>query len=89
MLQTSVTPEMRGRVMGIYGVVGRGGPALGALVMGALSEIFGLPLTVGAGAVLCLLLWAWATTRQGRMAEELERDPEEAPSESERRHALD
>jgi predicted MFS family arabinose efflux permease len=89
MLQTSVMPEMRGRVMGIYGVVGRGGPALGALVMGALSEIFGLPLTVGAGAVLCLLLWAWATTRQGRMAEKLERDPEEAPSESERRHALD
>lgn len=89
MLQTSVAPEMRGRVMGIYGVVGRGGPALGALVMGWLSEFFGLPLTVGAGAVLCLLLWAWATTCQRRMAAELERDPEESPSEAERRRALD
>lgn len=89
MLQTSVVPEMRGRIMGIYGVVGRGGPALGALAMGWLSEFFGLPLTVGAGAALCLLLWAWATTRQSRMAAELERDPVESPSQAERRRALD
>lgn len=89
MLQTAVAPEMRGRVMGIYGVVGRGGPAAGALMMGWLSEFFGLPWTVGAGAVLCLVLWAWATTRQGRMATELERDPEDAPSEAARRLATD
>lgn len=89
MLQTAVAPEMRGRVMGIYGVVGRGGPAVGALVMGWLSEIFGLPLPVAGGAVLCLILWFWATTRQSRMAAELERDPEQSPSEAERRRALD
>jgi MFS family permease len=89
MLQTSVVPEMRGRVMGIYGVVGRGGPALGALVMGWLSEFFGLPMTVGAGAVLCLLLWAWATTRQGQMAAELEKEIEQSPSEAVRRRTLD
>ncbi|MFM2130755.1 MAG: hypothetical protein RL477_2301 [Pseudomonadota bacterium] len=89
MLQTSVVPEMRGRVMGIYGVVGRGGPALGALIMGWLSEFFGLPWTVGAGAVLCLVLWAWATTRQSQYVAELEREPEESPSEAARRRGLE
>lgn len=89
LLQTAIVPEMRGRVMGIYGVVGRGGPALGALVMGALSEIFGLPWTVGAGAALCLLLWAWAATRQSRMAVELEREIEQSPSQAERARSFD
>jgi predicted MFS family arabinose efflux permease len=80
LLQTSCEPEMRGRVMGIYGVVARGGPALGALVMGWLSEFFGLLVPVFGGAVLCLILWGWARTWSGRMSAELERDPETPPS---------
>jgi len=80
LLQTSVQADMRGRVMGIYGVVARGGPALGALIMGWLSEIFGLPAPVAAGAVLCMILWLWARTRQGPMAAELEREQGLAPS---------
>lgn len=86
MMQTSAEPEMRGRIMGIYGMMARGGPAAGALVMGSLSEYFGLSAPVAGGAVLCLLLWLWARTRQKSMSAELERDPEESPSMAERRH---
>ncbi len=78
LLQTSVEPAMRGRIMGIYGVVARGGPAAGALIMGGLSEYFGLPAPVAGGAVLCLVLWLWARTRQSAMAAELEHDPDPA-----------
>lgn len=78
LIQASVIPAMRGRVMGLYGVVARGGPALGALVMGTLSEYFGLPTPVAGGAVLCLVLWLWARMRQRVMAAELERDTEES-----------
>jgi MFS family permease len=89
LLQTSVQADMRGRVMGIYGVVARGGPALGALIMGWLSEIFGLPTPVAVGAVLCMVLWLWARTRQGPMAAELERDRGDAPSVAARRLSSD
>jgi MFS family permease len=89
LLQASVQADMRGRVMGIYGVVARGGPALGALIMGWLSEIFGLPAPVAAGAVLCMVLWLWARARQGPMAAELERDRGDAPSVAARRASAD
>jgi MFS family permease len=85
LLQTSVVPEMRGRVMGLYGVVARGGPAVGALIMGWLSEFLGLPAPVAGGAVLCLILWAWARTRERPMSAMLERDIEESPSVARRR----
>jgi MFS family permease len=74
LIQTSIVAEMRGRVMSLYGMVARGTPAIGALMMGGLSEYFGLPAPVLGGAVLCLLLWAWVRTRQVRLAAELERE---------------
>ncbi len=86
LLQTSAEPEMRGRIMGIYGMVARGGPAVGALVMGGLSEYFGLSEPVAGGAVLCIVLWLWARSRQKSISVELERDPEESASVAERRN---
>jgi MFS family permease len=60
-LQTAVEERMRGRVLSLFGLIFRGGPALGALVMGVASEVFGLqaPLTVGAllGLLAAALLW--------------------------------
>jgi predicted MFS family arabinose efflux permease len=60
-LQTAVDEHMRGRVLSLFGLIFRGGPALGALAMGAASEALGLqaPLTAGAliGLVAALLLW--------------------------------
>lgn len=59
LIQLAVDDRMRGRVLGIYGLIFRGGPALGALIMGLLSERYGLhgPLLCSAFLVLCLSLW--------------------------------
>jgi predicted MFS family arabinose efflux permease len=61
MLQTAVEEGMRGRVLSLFGLIFRGGPALGALVMGVASEAFGLqaPLTVGAllGFLAAAVVW--------------------------------
>jgi predicted MFS family arabinose efflux permease len=73
LVQSAVETGMRGRIMAIYGMIFRGGPALGALVMGSLSAGFGLRLPVAAGAVCCGFVWLWAWLRQGRIAAELER----------------
>jgi len=42
---------MRGRVMALYGMIFRAGPALGALLIGSLSERFGLRLPLAIGAL--------------------------------------
>ncbi len=61
LMQTAVEDEMRGRVLSLFGLIFRGGPALGALVMGAASEFVGLQVPLAAGALLgigaCGLLW--------------------------------
>ena len=72
LVQTTVATEFRGRVMAAYGIVARGGPALGALVMGGISEFLGLSAPVGGGAVLCLFLWAWVVFRKRHIKEALE-----------------
>jgi predicted MFS family arabinose efflux permease len=54
-LQTAVEEDMRGRVLSLFGLIFRGGPALGALAMGAASEILGLQAPLAAGALLGLL----------------------------------
>jgi predicted MFS family arabinose efflux permease len=75
LLQTVVATEFRGRVMASYGIVARGGPALGALVMGGISEYLGLLAPVAGGAVLCLILWAWMVFRKRHIKEALEGSP--------------
>ncbi|WP_114967161.1 MFS transporter [Alkalilacustris brevis] len=59
MIHLSVEHGLRGRVLGMYGILHRGGPALGALVMGALADLFGLhiPVLLGAGLVLAMAIW--------------------------------
>jgi predicted MFS family arabinose efflux permease len=60
-LQTAVDEDMRGRALRLFGLIFRGGPALGALVIGAASELLGLQAPLAAGALLGLiaagLLW--------------------------------
>ncbi|MBV8494815.1 MAG: MFS transporter, partial [Alphaproteobacteria bacterium] len=51
LIQASVEPQMRGRVMALYGMIFRAGPALGALLIGSLSERFGLRLPLAIGAL--------------------------------------
>ena len=73
MVQSVAEEHMRGRVLALYGVTWIGFAAVGSLVMGALSEWFGLRLPIGAGGVVCLLVWVWASKVQKRVAGELDR----------------
>jgi predicted MFS family arabinose efflux permease len=60
-IQMAVEETMRGRVLSLFGLVFRSAPALGALAMGAASELVGLPLPVGLGSLVgiaaCALIW--------------------------------
>ncbi len=61
LLQTSVEEDIRGRVLSLFGLIFRSGPAFGALLMGVASEVAGLrwPLAIGAvlGAMAFLMVW--------------------------------
>ena len=72
LVQHAAAPHMRGRIMATYGMIFRGGPAVGALVMGTLSSHIGLQLAVGSGAVLCALSWLWTRRLRKSMAQALE-----------------
>lgn len=69
----SVEDSVRGRVLSLYGVIFRGGPAIGSLIMGALSAPFGLRWPLAVGGLLCLLATAWLWPRRRRMIVLLER----------------
>jgi predicted MFS family arabinose efflux permease len=66
LVQTSVSDEMRGRVMGIWAVVFGGLMPLGGLESGVLAQAMGVPWTVALGALVCggagVLMW-WALRR--------------------------
>jgi len=72
--QMIVADDVRGRVLGIWGLSVRGSPALGALVMGAASDIWGMrpPLVVGVMVTLCFV--AWFAVKFDRLRHALEDD---------------
>lgn len=79
MIQANVAPEMRGRVLSFNGLILRGGPALGALIMGWAGDHVGLgpPLVVGAivcGGVFLVMLW-----REPRLGMESKSEPPREP----------
>jgi predicted MFS family arabinose efflux permease len=72
LLQLAVDQAMRGRVLSLYGLIFRGGPAVGALAMGAVSESTGLRWPLAAGSGLVILAVVWAAQQRKRLAAELE-----------------
>ena len=79
LLQAAVDIRMRGRIMALYGMIFRAGPAVGAVLMGSLSERFGLRWPLAVGALISCGFWARTRLKQRRMAETLEADPSVAP----------
>jgi predicted MFS family arabinose efflux permease len=61
LLQTSVSDEMRGRVMGIWTLVFGGTTPIGALEAGTVSHYLGVRWAVTIGAIICaaaaLVVW--------------------------------
>lgn len=72
LLQLSVAGSMRGRVLSLYGLIFRGGPALGALIMGTASDGVGLRWPLAVGGMLALAAWFLTWTRRRRMEAALE-----------------
>jgi MFS family permease len=76
LVQLASDRSMRGRVMGLYGLIFRGGPAIGALGAGLVSVRLGLRWPVVIGAVLVLAAWLWAYLRRDRIAAALQNKSE-------------
>jgi MFS family permease len=79
LVQLASDRRMRGRVMGLYGLIFRGGPAIGALSAGAISVQLGLRWPVVIGAAMVIAAWLWAYIRRERIAAAL-RSPEPPPA---------
>ena len=65
MVQTTVRGDMRGRVLGIWGMSIRAGPAFGALALGSLTNILSFPAIFVLTAAICGL-WGARTFRHRR-----------------------
>jgi len=66
LIQLAADRSMRGRVMGLYGLIFRGAPAVGALAAGLASAKFGLrwPVLFGALLVVAVTLWTFRNRAQ-------------------------
>jgi MFS family permease len=73
LVQSGVDGNLRGRVISVYGMIFRAGPATGALVMGTSSENFGWEWPVASGGVLCIATWIWARGKLAAIRQSLER----------------
>jgi predicted MFS family arabinose efflux permease len=80
LVQLSVPSAMRGRVLSIYGLIFRGCPALGALLMGSAAERLGFRAPVLVGSVLAGLACLAFLVKRDRVARLLERDEPEGPN---------
>ncbi len=74
LVQSSVSDDMRGRVMSLYIMIFRGAPAFGSLLIGIASSHFGLRITFAVAACMSLITGLIAFPRRRRLAAELEKD---------------
>src|SRR5204862_4960992 len=75
LIQAAVDARMSGRVMALYGMIFRAGPAVGAVLMGTLSEYLGLRLALALGAIVSGGFWLVTRFQHERMAAGLESPP--------------
>src|SRR5437763_440444 len=78
LIQAAVDARMSGRVMALYGMIFRAGPAVGAVLMGTLSEYLGLRLALALGAIVSGSFWLATRSRHKCMAAGLEYSPMDA-----------
>jgi predicted MFS family arabinose efflux permease len=71
LIQNSVADAMRGRVLALYGMLWRGGGAVGALIIGTIADRVGLRPTFAASATLFCLICAWVALYRERVASTL------------------
>ena len=76
LMQNAVDGAMRGRVMSLYGMVYRGGPALGAFAMGSAAEFIGFQSALACGAIIGAGALVWVFRQRKIMVSALEGDPD-------------
>ena len=61
-VQSTIRGDLRGRVMSLWGLLNRSGPALGALLIGALSGLWGFsgPILAGVGVSALVALFVFS-----------------------------
>jgi MFS family permease len=74
LVQSAVEDNFRGRVMGVYTLIYRGTPAIGALVLGAAAEVAGLRWTFAVAAIAGIAIWLATQSRRRSMRGALERE---------------
>lgn len=74
LVQLSVPDAMRGRVLSLFGMFFRGGPALGALLMGWAADAIGLHWPVMTGALIGLAAYGIAWLRRDRLRAALDQE---------------
>jgi len=72
LVQLRVAGAMRGRISGLFGLIFRGGPALGALLIGYASTFFGLGPPQFVGGIIAIAVWLWAHLRRRQIAAAIE-----------------
>ncbi len=66
-VQGSVRGDLRGRVMSLWGLLNRSGPAVGALLIGGLAEFWGFPLPLLVGVAVSAVVAIFVFTRRDAM----------------------
>ena len=76
LMQHSVDGAIRGRVLSLYGMLHRGVPALGALLMGIMGDLIGLqPTLIGGALIFCIPVLIWVLSRWRQIRPALEGTP--------------
>ena len=74
LIQAGVDPELRGRVVSVYGMMAQDLPGIGTMIMGGIAEHLGLRLPIAIGAALCLVLWYWAQRQRSWLVPAVENE---------------
>jgi len=77
LVQNRIHGAVRGRVMSVWGMILRGGPASGAWLVGSLAGFSDLQFALLAATSLFLIVWIWAIPRSRRWSKTLEISAEE------------
>lgn len=72
LVQLNVPDQMRGRIMSVYAILLKGGPAFGALIMGFAGDVWGLRLPLVVAMVLLAFAVLFVALRRRQLAMSLE-----------------
>jgi len=79
LVQSAIHDEMRGRVMGLWGIIMRGGVPTGAVLLGALNSWLGFRYGMLTVTVAFILVLAYVIPRRKQLASRLESPPDGSP----------